>query len=79
MSIGNKEFGLPRKYQYQIVFSIYVQNFLVFSWYFIGILSTALLKFGLIFVFFGRTKSVWYLVSVVVISLVSVWFRFIIP
>ena len=43
MSIGNQEIGIPR-------------NFFVFSWYFIGILSTASLKFGLMLVFFGRIK-----------------------
>ena len=35
------------------------------------------LKFDLLLVFFGIIKSVWYLVSVVVISLASVWFQFV--
>ena len=51
MSIGNQE-----NTNIKSVFGIYVSNFLVFSWYFIGILSTALLKFGLMLVFFGRIK-----------------------
>ena len=58
MPIGNKEFSIPGKYQYL------PNRYLVFmpeiSWYFIGILSvilsTALLKFGLTLVFFGRIK-----------------------
>ena len=58
MSIGNQEFGIPTK-------KIPIPNrYLVFlsqiSWYFLGILSailsTALLKFVLILVFFGRIE-----------------------
>ena len=54
MSIGNQEFGIPTKkipipYRYLVFMS-------QISLYFIGILSTALLKFGLILVFFGRIK-----------------------
>ena len=56
MSIGNQEFGIPRNTNTKFVFGIYVPNFLAFSWYFIGILSTTLLKFGLILVFLERIK-----------------------
>ena len=56
MSIGNPKFGIPRKYQNQIGIWYSVPNFLVFSWYRIGILRTFLLKFGYILVFYGRIK-----------------------
>ena len=57
MSIGNQEFGIGRENtKTKSVFGIYVSNFWVFSWYFIGILSTTFLKVGLILVFFGRIK-----------------------
>ena len=56
MSFGNQEFGTTRKHQYQIGIWYFVSNFLVFSWYFIGILSTTLLQVGLILIFFGRIK-----------------------
>ena len=46
--------------------------FLVFYRYF----EKPLVKIWLIIGIFGRTKICWYLVSVVAISLVSVWFRF---
>ena len=45
MSISNKKFGIPRKYQHQIGIGISVPNFLVFSWYFMDILRKPLLKF----------------------------------
>ena len=80
MSIGNQKFGITRKYQYQtcvwyscpkfhgifLVFYRYFENALVKIWFNIGI-------FGRIKNQFGR-----YLVSVVAISLVLVWFRFVI-
>ena len=59
ISIGNQEFGMPRKYQYQIG-SWYLIFISQIYWYFLGILSesvsTTLLKVGLILVFFGRIK-----------------------
>ena len=45
-----------RNLEYDLVFWYLFSNFLVFSWYFIGILSTTLLKVGFILVFFGRIK-----------------------
>ena len=60
MSIGNQEFGIPRKYQYQIGIWYLCPKFLGIFLVPIGIvsviLSTALLKFGLMLVFFGRIK-----------------------
>ena len=59
MSIGNQEFGIgtyQENTNTKSVFGIYVSNFLVFSWYFIAILSTTLLKVGLVLVFFDRRK-----------------------
>ena len=64
MSIGNQKFGIPRKYQRNISIWCLLLNHLVKIWLNIG--------------FFGRIKWVWYLVSLVVISLVSVWFQFVI-
>ena len=61
-----------------MIFGISVPKFLVFSWYCIGILSTIFLKICLILIFLGKIKLVWYLVSDVAISLVSVWFLFVI-
>ena len=46
MSIGNQKFGIPGKYQYQIGIWYFCLIFLLFSRYFIGILSTVFLKFG---------------------------------
>ena len=61
MSIGNQEFGIPRKYQYQIgtksVFGIYVPNFLVFSWYFIGNLEYGLVKIWFNIGIFRQNKN----------------------
>ena len=65
MSIGNQEFGIPRKYQYQIgiwylwliffcIFLVFYQNLeydLVKSWFNIGIFGR--LKIGLVFGFCG--------------------------
>ena len=56
MSICNQDLVYQENTNTKSVFGIYVPNFLVFSLYSIGILSTALLKFGLILVFFGRIK-----------------------
>ena len=56
MSIGNQEFGIPRKYQSKSVFWYLCLKFLGISLVFIGILSTTLLKAGLILVFFDRIK-----------------------
>ena len=77
MSISNQEFGIPRKYQYQIAIWYLCLKFLGIFWVFYRNLEDHLVKSWLL-VFFGRIKSVWYLVSVVAISLVSVWFRFVI-
>ena len=54
MSIGNQEFGrytkkIPKPNRYLVFMS-------QISWYFVGILRTALIKFGLILIFFGRIK-----------------------
>ena len=79
MSIGNQEFGLPRKYQYQIgiwylclkllgiflVFYRYLEYGLVTIWFNIGIFRKNKNWFG-----------IWFLM--VAISLASVWFRFVI-
>ena len=58
MSIGNQEFGIPtKKIPIPIRYLVFMSKI---SWYFLGILSvilsTTLLKFGLILVFFGRIK-----------------------
>ena len=58
MSIGNQEFGIPtKKIPIPNLYSVFIFQI---SLYFLGILSvilsTALLKFGLILVFFGRIQ-----------------------
>ena len=49
MSIGNQEFGIPRKYQYQI--GIWYLGMSQISWYFIGNLE------------YGRVK-IWFTICI---------------
>ena len=76
MSIGNQKFGIPRKYQYQIGIWYFCPNFLGIFLVFYRYFEKTLVKIWFKYWYFGRIKIVWYLVSVVAISLVSVWFRF---
>ena len=77
MSIGNQKFGIPRKYRYQIGIWYFYPRFrgifLVFYRY--VECDCNLVK---CWYFSAEYKSVWFLVSVVAVSLVSVWFRFVI-
>ena len=56
MSIGNQEFGIPRKYQYQIGIWYLCPKFLGIFLVFYRNLEYDLVKVGLILVFFGRIK-----------------------
>ena len=79
MSIGNQKFGIPRKYQYQIGIWYSCPKFLGIFLVFYRYLEYDLYKIWLnIGIFSEEYKSVWYLVSVKAISLVLVWFRFVI-
>ena len=54
MSIGNKKLVYQENSNTKSIFGISVPNFLVFSWYFIGILRKTLLKFGKMLVFLAE-------------------------
>ena len=56
MSIGNHKFGIPKNTNTKSEFGIYVQNLLVYFWYFIDILSTVFIKCCQILVFFSRIQ-----------------------
>ena len=75
MSIGNQKFGIPRKYQYQIGIWYFCFKFLGIFLVFYRYFEEALVKIWLNIGIFGRIK-IGLVVSVVAISLVSVWFRF---
>ena len=79
MSIGNQEFGIPRKYQYQIGIWYLCPKFLGIFWVLYRYLEYGLVKIWLnIGIFRQNKKQFGYSVSVITISLVSVWFRFVI-
>ena len=80
MPIGNQKFGIPRKYQYQIGIWYFCPKFLGIFLVFYRNLEYGLLKIWLNIGIFRQNKNQFgtYLVSVVAISLVSVWFRFLI-
>ena len=75
MSIGNQEFGKQENTNTKSVFGIYVSNFLFFCWYFIRNLEYDLVKSWFSIGICRQNKNRFgILVSVVAISLVSVWF-----
>ena len=82
MSIGNKKFGIPRKYQNQIGIWYFCPKFLGVFLVFYRYFENELVKIWLSIGIFRQNKN-WCgryldLVSVIYISLVSVWFRFVI-
>ena len=74
MSIGNQKLVYQENTNTNSVFGCpkFLDNFLEFYWNF----EEALVKIWLNIGIFSRIKIGLYLVSVVAISLVSVWFRF---
>ena len=67
MSIGNQNFGIPRKYQNQIGIWYFCPKFLGIFLVLYRHFESALIKIWLKFGIFRQKKSVWYLVSVVAI------------
>ena len=72
MPISDQKFGIPRKYQYQIGIWYFCPKFLGIFLVFYRNLEYGLLKIWFNIGIFRQKKSVWYLFSVVAISLVSV-------
>ena len=79
MSIRNQEFGIPRKYQHQIGIWYLCPKFLGIFLLFYQYVEYDPHKCGLILVFFGEIKiGLVFFFFVIAISLVSVWFQFVI-
>ena len=78
MTIGNQKFGIPRKYQYQIGIWYLSPNFLGIFLLFLRNLAYDLLKIWLIIGIFRQNKSRFGIWFPLLLSLVSVWFWFVI-